>query len=278
MQTNKDLEKEEEGEKSTNSFSKWKIRKAIIKIYKDDERKALNALEELTELEETGEVESQKSARSFGGCIIRVKVFEKSYRLVPQDTQLRENFYKSYKLSLGDSKYSASVIGEGISDIRARNSADGRKVAYYFKLNFSYEWDQIRSSQQPKMPWIKIIHEIPNIYYNEAAILNINSYVNQMLKLKSDIEDELKVIIQFGRLLDQKLIQLKKQKEELEDLLERLESKLAFLSSSKVLVEGEERENMQTTNQTLGVCQEFIEEFDTHLEAIEREVEQDLAI
>ncbi len=193
----------------------------IIEIYKNQSREASAAVEELIKLNNSGEVITKNKANTIRGSLPRVKVFEKSYKLVPSDPDLRREFEKNFKYVSGDAKYEAKIDGEGYRLIKCKSSGDGRKVAYYFELQFDCRWyHYILLWKSPQMPWIKITHEIPNTDYNEAALINKIAVVNQLKKKHDETCIELVGIDgEKGKLikkhnLELKLNELKLKKEE----------------------------------------------------------------
>jgi chromosome segregation ATPase len=191
------------------------------------------------------------------------------------------------------------------------------------------------------MPWIKISHEIPNIDYNEAAIINKNADINQLNNEKAKFDSELNGLLAQKERLEQSLEQLNEIIVDLADEKEKVESeiylthlkrwyqeinteKTYLISSSdieeeeidrieqditqleesltrtkktkkylaiiiktqletarlireftEIIIRGGSRENMETTDETLKSCLEFIEEYDTNINIIKDLVEQE---
>jgi energy-coupling factor transporter ATP-binding protein EcfA2 len=215
----------------------------IIKIYQHENNEVQTAFEEIRELEDHGDVTSEQKANCVYGTLVRVKAFEKIYKLVPSNPDLRREFERNLRSVSGDAKYVANIEGEGISDIQCKANGDGKKIAYHFNLNFTCSWYHWLFWLNPTMPWIKITHEIPNIDYNEASIINKNAIINQLRKQKAELELELNGIdgknnkTNQKQQLEQKLIQLRVKKENLIKEIEQLRSNLDFQYLNKRLNE-----------------------------------------
>lgn len=202
----------------------------IIEVYRYEHQTAEDYFEEFKELEDTGEVSTQVKANSIRGPIVKVKVFEKKYRLVPADPNLRREFEENFRSISGSSKYEAKIEGEGYKLIKCKADSNGRKVAYLFELQFGYSIINWITMKDPTMPWIRITHEIPNIEYNEATIINKNASINLMLREADQIKFELGGADgKSGKLaqkqkLEYKLNELNTRSQIYKDQLKRMES------------------------------------------------------
>jgi hypothetical protein len=319
----------------------------IIKMYQHESSEVQAAFKEIRELEDSPEGTIERKANSISGTIIRVKVFEKVYKLIPSDDSLRRKFERHLKYVSGDAKYEAKVQGEGISDIRFKANGDGKKIAYHFILKFKCKWYYWLTWRNPVMPWIRISHETPNIEFNEAAIINKNAIINQLHKQKAELEKELYGIDEKNnkytqlKQLEMRVSQLTNMKDSmideyqnsilsanLESLTRKLDEynnerdhliigteieleienickentieeektdqilkrkkHLAIIIKTKIdtarlireftqiVIEGREEENIQGTSETSNSCLEFNHAFDSSIDRLILEVEQDL--
>ncbi len=130
--------------------------------------------------EDEGDVVYEGLAGDYKGKTSDIAVIERKYKLFPADESTQKLFKEATWQSsqqLGD--YTAIVKGEGCV-IDARNvTPEGTKVAYSYVLT----WDK------KVMPWIEISHNVPNLEYNRATIINRNATKEaQEVEVKAPLE------------------------------------------------------------------------------------------
>mmetsp|Transcript_4996 Transcript_4996/g.7534 ORF Transcript_4996/g.7534 Transcript_4996/m.7534 type:complete len:1276 (-) Transcript_4996:82-3909(-) len=92
----------------------------------------------------------------------------RDYYIVPRDRVIYDNFQKSKMWG----KFEASVTGEHYEiDLGVISDGTGKNVRYGYNL-------QLKKGRS--LPWIQIVHKIPNAEYNETTIININAKINRL--------------------------------------------------------------------------------------------------
>jgi hypothetical protein len=129
-----------------------------------------------------------ENTSTYCGKLAEDLFIEKRFKLVPIDPSLRAQFNNVHKVATTFAngkvgQYEAKVEGKKFEiALGFKASADGKKIVYSFNTIFDGK----------DLPEIKISHTIPNMDYNEATIIGLNSQISALEKEISGLGVELK--------------------------------------------------------------------------------------